>query len=604
MGDSITDYYIANQARCAGEISRYERLIDRYSFLRLFSVILGILLFYQSLRFERVWLTELVILFVMIGFAWLVRKQSIFEKHKSYFVDLDRVNANELNSIARQGNIYPDGSEWIDYRHPYSSDLDIFGKDSLFKLINRCATAGGNQQLANWLKAPASTENIAERQDLIRELRLKSDWKLEFQARILFAVRDNNNEPGRLAGYLKETSETGIPSLLLYIRCIPFLFFPVILLAYYFPVFRVAAFIIACINLLIVYLNSKRISRVRQQIGKAGEVLYNYSEVFDQFESQIWTSPLGKKLEERLRNKEEIRISAQIKELSVLINRFDTGGMSIVGLFLNLSMVWNHRLSVSIENWKIRNQLHMKEAFDILSEIEALVSLSSLHSNCPSWCFPRAEEHVQYTLSGTSIGHPLIPEDLRVENDFSLNNELKIDIITGSNMSGKSTFLRTLGINTVLGLTGAPVCALEMHLTPMLVFSYMRITDSLYESTSTFKAELDRLKALLEVSGSGEKVYFLIDEMLRGTNSADKYLGSKAIIEKLISQKAVGAIATHDLQIAQLEHKYPDYIRNFYFDIRVEGEEMRFDYKLKEGECKTFNASMLLRRLGIYTGQS
>lgn len=166
-------------------------------------------------------------------------------------------------------------------------------------------------------------------------------------------------------------------------------------------------------------------------------------------------------------------------------------------------------------------------------------------------------------------------------------------------MAGKSTFLRTLGINTVLALAGAPVCAEKMVLSPMLIFSYMRIRDSLNESTSTFKAELDRLQNLLEILQSDDKVYFLIDEMLRGTNSADKYLGSKAIIEKLISRNAVGIIATHDLQIAELEQKYPRYIRNFYFDIEIEGSEMKFDYKLKEGECKTFNASLLLRRLGI-----
>ena len=166
-------------------------------------------------------------------------------------------------------------------------------------------------------------------------------------------------------------------------------------------------------------------------------------------------------------------------------------------------------------------------------------------------------------------------------------------------MAGKSTFLRTLGINTVLALSGAPVCAEKMQLSPMLIFSYMRIRDSLNENTSTFKAELDRLQSLLEILDKEENVYFLIDEMLRGTNSVDKYLGSKAVIEKLISRKAVGIIATHDLQIAELEQKYPEYIRNFYFDIEIEGSEMKFDYKIKEGECKTFNASLLLKRLGI-----
>lgn len=166
-------------------------------------------------------------------------------------------------------------------------------------------------------------------------------------------------------------------------------------------------------------------------------------------------------------------------------------------------------------------------------------------------------------------------------------------------MAGKSTFLRTLGINTVLALAGAPVCAKSMRVSVVTIISYMRIKDSLNESTSTFKAELDRLQMLLAAVAGHEKVYFLIDEMLRGTNSVDKYKGSKAVIEQLISKKGVGLVATHDLQIAQLEQKYPDYVRNFYFDIQVVDGEMLFDYKIKHGECKTFNASLLLKQIGI-----
>src|SRR6202012_2420785 len=204
-----------------------------------------------------------------------------------------------------------------------------------------------------------------------------------------------------------------------------------------------------------------------------------------------------------------------------------------------------------------------------------------------------------YTVSAKQIAHPLININSRVANDYELSDTFKIDIITGSNMAGKSTFLRTIGINTVLALCGAPVCADSMEVSVITLISYMRIKDSLNESTSTFKAELDRLQMLLAAVEKDPKVFFLIDEMLRGTNSVDKYLGSKAVIEQLISKKAVGMVATHDLQIAQLEQQYPDYVRNFYFDIQVVNGEMLFDYKIKHGECKTFNASLLLKQIGI-----
>ena len=228
-----------------------------------------------------------------------------------------------------------------------------------------------------------------------------------------------------------------------------------------------------------------------------------------------------------------------------------------------------------------------------------MISLSTLAINYPGWCFPEIAEGPGYTLKAKGLAHPLIAIKKRIENDYELDDTFNIDIITGSNMAGKSTFLRTAGINTVLALCGAPVCAVYMKLSVMTMVSYMRIKDSLNESTSTFKAELDRLQMLLKAVESEQKIFFLIDEMLRGTNSVDKYRGSKAVIEQLISKKGVGMVATHDLQIAELEKKYPAYVRNFYFDIQVIDGEMLFDYKIKHGECKTFNASLLLKQIGI-----
>jgi DNA mismatch repair ATPase MutS len=271
----------------------------------------------------------------------------------------------------------------------------------------------------------------------------------------------------------------------------------------------------------------------------------------------------------------------------------------LVGFFLNLFLLWDIRQVIAIENWKRNNRQNFETAFDVIAEYEALISLASLRINYPEWCFPVIADGLGYTLIASQIAHPLISTDNRVANDYELNDTFKIDIITGSNMAGKSTFLRTIGINTVLALCGAPVCARSMSVSVVTMLSYMRIKDSLNESTSTFKAELDRLQMLLAAVEGDAKVFFLIDEMLRGTNSVDKYLGSKAVIKQLILKKGVGMVATHDLQIADMEKQYPDYIRNFYFDIQVKDGEMLFDYKIKHGECKTFNASLLLKQIGI-----
>lgn len=271
----------------------------------------------------------------------------------------------------------------------------------------------------------------------------------------------------------------------------------------------------------------------------------------------------------------------------------------LVGAVLNIFFLWDLKQIIAIEEWKRANKQNLADAFEVLADYEALISLASLHINYTHWAMPQIADGEAYTLAAKNIGHPLIQPGKRVVNSYELRDTFKVDIITGSNMAGKSTFLRTIGINTVLALCGAPVCADIMEVSVVNIFSYMRIKDSLNESTSTFKAELDRLQMLLKAVGTVPKVFFLVDEMLRGTNSVDKYLGSKAVIEQLIAKNAVGMVATHDLQIARLEDKYPAYVRNYYFDIQVIEGEMLFDYKLKHGECKTFNASLLLKQIGI-----
>ena len=202
-------------------------------------------------------------------------------------------------------------------------------------------------------------------------------------------------------------------------------------------------------------------------------------------------------------------------------------------------------------------------------------------------------------MTTTAIGHPLIHTEKRVDNNYQLVAQPTVDIVTGSNMAGKSTFLRTLGINMVLAYAGAPVCASAMSLSIFKVLTYMRIKDSLNESTSTFKAELDRLKMILTQVALHPNALVLIDEMLRGTNSRDKFLGSKVFIEKLIQLKTPTLFATHDLQLSELIEVHKDTVRNYHFDIQIADGEMKFDYKIKSGPCTTFNAAILLKEIGL-----
>ena len=550
---------------------------------------------FQLLKFEIIWIVEVVILLIIVGFAFLVQQQSVYEKQRAFYTALKKINENEIKSIKSQENIYADGAEFVNDEHSYTSDLDIFGRASLFNLVNRCSSPVGIDLLADWFKKADEEENIRQRQEAIKELGTKPGWVQHVKALLWPTKGTSRTDIDNLLGYFITEGNSFSPYLKTYISLVPYLFLVSAVGAWFFPWFTLILGLIVLSNACLVVSNQLKVNSTDRMLSRVGKTLSAYAEGFDKIEAETWTSSLCVSLKQQMGSS----FASELKQLSILVGRLEYRLNMFVGPLLNGIAAWDVRQLIAIEDWKRANRDLMPRAFHSLATFEALISLSSLYTNYPGWCFPEIEKQEGYTFTAQDLAHPLIPDSHRVSNSFSLENTRHIDIVTGSNMAGKSTFLRTVGINAVLAFSGAPVCARTMKITVMHLFAYMRIRDSLNESISTFKAELNRLKLLLDVLQQERKVYFLIDEMLRGTNSVDKYRGSKALIEKLVHQEAVGIVATHDLQLAELEEKYPRYIRNFYFDIQVIEGEMRFDYKLKEGECKTFNASLLLKQIGI-----
>lgn len=595
--DTTHTHYHQKVAAAQQEIAKYSNLINTYSLLRLVIFALMAAAIYLSVKTIGFGLLVVLFILLMLGFVWLVSRQSHFEQQKQYFTALKTVTENELSSIATRSNIYDNGSQFTDEKHSYSADLDIFGKASLYQLVNRAATFPGRRMLASWLTAPADKPVILTRQGAVKELAGKTDWRLDIQARLLFANHAGADQLKSLFTYLQLPLQLrGEKWLIPYIKLAPYLLLGALVAGYFLPAVNSIAVLIGLFNIGVLFSRRSYMSRSEFIADKMGKVLADYTQVFKQMETEDWQCAGCSKLAQQLKDNQTAK---KIEELSVLINKLSYSLIMLVGFVLNLFFLWALKQIVAIEKWKHDNKANLEDAFEVIAEFEALAGLSSLAVNYPDWVFPEIAKGTGYTYKARHMAHPLIDVPLRVANDFELDNAFKIDIITGSNMAGKSTFLRTVGINAILGLCGAPVCAEAMQLSVIRVVTYMRIKDSLNESTSTFKAELDRLQMLLAAVDREEKTYFLIDEMLRGTNSVDKYLGSKAVIKQLISKRGVGQVATHDLQIARLEDEYPDYVRNFYFDIQVQNGEMLFDYKIKSGECKTFNASLLLRRIGV-----
>ncbi|RZA00374.1 MAG: DNA mismatch repair protein MutS [Sphingobacteriaceae bacterium] len=597
MEQDIIDSYQQRANFAHNEAQTYKRLIDTYSLLRLGVFALLILAVYVGINQDSFDIIAVAFVLLFAAFSWLIFRQSKFEKQKEYLLNLKNINENEIDSIQRRGNIYDNGQRFINEKHHYTSDLDIFGNASLFQLINRAATSKGKEKLAGWLSDPADKEVILSRQQAVKELTAKSEWKADIQARLLFANNTHTDQLNTLFTYLHVPLHLpGEKWLRKYMAAAPFLLLTSIIAGYFVPVAFLAAIIIAAFNLIIMASNASYMAKSGAIADKIGSILANYAAVFHTIEKAEWQSPACSDLSEQLKVKQ---VAKRIEKLSVLVNKLGYNLIMFVGFILNVFMLWTLKQIIAIEDWRRENTENLESAFDVIAELEALVSLSSVNENYPGWCFPEIVNSPHYTISAYELAHPLIDIKISVKNNYQLNNKRGIEIITGSNMAGKSTFLRTIGINTVMALCGAPVCADEMQVSVFTIITYMRVKDSLNENTSTFKAQLNRLKAVLTAVDTGQKVFFLIDEMLSGTNSADKYQGSKAVIEQLISKKAAGMVATHDLQISQLEDKYPDYVRNFYFDIQVIDGEMKFDYKIKNGACRTFNALLLLKQIGI-----
>ena len=314
-------------------------------------------------------------------------------------------------------------------------------------------------------------------------------------------------------------------------------------------------------------------------------------------ENKDFTSPLLSTLKMDF-NSTETKASSTIKNLKKILDRLDYRLNPIIFIPLSALVCWDLQQIFALENWKQKNKTITATWFSSLANFEALSSIANLSFNHPDWSFPEIVND-DAVFIGEEIGHPLIPKEKRVTSSFSTNGLNQISLVTGSNMAGKSTFLRSVGVNIVLAMMGSPVCAKHISVSHLKVMSSMRISDNLEESTSTFYAELKKLKEIIDAVYANEKAFLLLDEILRGTNSADRHTGSSALLKQLIKHNAAGIVATHDLELAKLSEDFPSNIHNYHFDVKVNNEELYFDYKLNKGICRSMNASILMKKIGI-----
>jgi hypothetical protein len=529
--------------------------------------------------------------FALLGFVYVVIKHRAVLWEKRITANLLHLNQQEKDYLMTRSLPFSNGEKYIDSSHFYTYDLDIFGQDSLFHHLNRTTTAIGEKTLAQGLKYFLSNAEILGNQEAIYELKEKLSWR-QYLAALGKTVSDSEEDYKKLMGWATQTQSqiSGVVNVLSYVFPILFLgVFGAALVGALALKWVILAFVL---NLFVFGTQVKKIKAEVVDVKNVVEIIKHYGLILERIENENFSSQKLKGLSEKLRAK---NASKTIKNLSKVFLNIQGVNFDLGALLTNGTLLYHIHALRSLIQWKANNAEELKAWLDVMGEVEFLNSLANLGYNNKDFVFP--ELNADFVASFENLGHPLISAEVRVTNSISLNRSNFV-ILTGSNMSGKSTFLRTLGINMVLAGVGAPICAshASVHTLPILVS--MRQSDSLSSGESYFFAEVKRLKSIIEKLKT-ETCFVLLDEILRGTNSDDKQSGTIGVIQKIISLSAVGSIATHDLEVCQMAERYPDKLENKNFEVEIINDELVFDYKLRSGICQNKSATFLMKKMEI-----
>ncbi|MBS1759927.1 MAG: hypothetical protein JST23_07360 [Bacteroidetes bacterium] len=547
------------------------------------------------------WGAAIVIPVILIGltvFLFFVRKDAAKSNEIQNHQRLIAINETEIQILNHQYLHLSDGAPFLPKDHPCANDLDFFGKASLYQFINRTETEQGNELLSEQFLFPEMNVPIIQaKQEAIKELEKHTEWRQQLQAHLLpdkVTLKMQHN----IKEWMNQKQQfIAQPKWELLRFLLPTISFGLLFL-HLFDILSAAVFYpLITVMLLLSLLITKKIMNQWLQVSKISPQLNVLSNSIAHIQNSRFKSPLLQQSVLHFKTKEK-DAAQSIKKLERILDMLDIRLNPLLFLPLNTFLFWDLQQVFALEKWKKNQSAETDKWFSSLATLETLSSFATFSFNHPNWIYPvfTNEEGV---FAANNIGHPLIPEQKSVLNSFSTNGNGIINIVTGSNMAGKSTFLRSVGCNITLALAGAPVCASYMQLTPMQIMSSMRISDNLEESTSTFYAELKKLKSIIEAVKERKPLFLLLDEILRGTNSADRHTGSKALIKQLVLNDAAGIVATHDIELTNLSQEYPNGIHNYHFDVQVTGEELYFDYKLKPGVCQSMNASLLMKKIGI-----
>ncbi len=590
------------------EISGLSKILRRISYQRVAVFLSGIILITLFANERSFILMCLAVLVSLSLFFYLVNRFNHFAFRKRQASFLKKINEDEILRLENDLSTFDPGELFIKNDHPFSSDLDLFGKHSLFQLLNRTTTETGKICLAEWMTYPSSTKTILARQTSVKELSSKLEWRQVFQASGMHFLNAESDYK-RLMEWMRKPEEILSRKNVYLVLAISLSVLSTATILFYVINVVSGSLLLNLIPMLItLFINSRVVKKLtplsEDIIDNTFEnvrILGGYQALITRIENEKFGSDLLKKLQSDL-TAQEYSAAREIQKLKKILEFFQLRGTkknqgNVFYSILNAFWLFDIYCILQAEQWKLKNKDRIESWSGSVSQFEALNSLAGFHFSESIKEFPLIEED-PYVIQFTSLGHPLITREKRILNDFNMRGRGNITMITGSNMAGKSTFLRTVGINMVLASMGAPCCASSTRISVLNIFTSMRTQDNLEEGISSFYAELKRISQLLKLLVKGEPIFFLLDEMFKGTNSADRHKGGYSLIRQLGSLNAFGIISTHDLELAKLMDGETN-LKNYSFNSRIEKGDILFDYKLSPGICTDFNASELMKKSGI-----
>jgi len=590
---STASFYTSTLADCKDQVQRLRRKMNGLALIRLLlfaGFIYSIVLLAQGFTLSLVAL----VLSLFAAFLLFVNIYYRRKDERSLWEKMAWLNTNELAVMDGDLNGFPDGAVYLD-SESYLDDLDIFGKRSFFHVLNRTTTSHGMEAfsglLRNSLLAP---EAILRQQEAVRALAGQSAKRQLLTAKGLLA--------GEAAGNLDNIQSWLDGAPVLYQRKGLRILINVLTVCnlgtayYYLSSNNYTPLLIgALISWGITGFYTKCISQQHLLIARKQSILDQYAGIIGVFNT---VDAGGSALLKELHGQTEDAHRA-IRQLSKLTSFFDQRLNVLVNIAFNTFFFYDLRCLAALERWKIAHRTRFPQWIATVGSIECLNSLAGFAFNNPDYSYPVPVDGTGLYIASTRLAHPLIPADRRVANDFSIGKDERLILVTGSNMSGKTTFLRTLGVNLLMAQCGLPVCAASWSFTPLALLTSLRISDSLQEQTSYFMAELKKLRNIVHRLDTGAPALVLIDEILRGTNSEDKTHGSELFIRKLIGRHCLSLFATHDLLLGQLEQELPGVVRNYCFESVIDGDKLNFNYELQRGVARNRNASFLMKQMEI-----